>query len=83
MCVDVSSSKSAFIQGVVRTAVEKSGWHKKSAEQLAYGEKVLKLARQKAVPLVPGALKTDLFESDEELEEFIEDIYRYRRAFKA
>lgn len=68
---------------MVTTAVEKSEERSKSEEQPSYREKVLKLAREKAVPLDPEALKTDLFESDEELEEFIEEIYRYRRSFKA
>lgn len=69
---------------MVTTAIEKSEEEpKKSEDQLNYREKVLKLAREKAVPLDPEALKTDLFESDEELEEFIEDIYRYRRSYNA
>lgn len=48
-----------------------------------YRERALELVRQKPVLLDPEALRTDIFESDEELEEFIEDIYRYRRSFKA
>lgn len=68
---------------MVTTAIEKSEEEPKPEKQLTYRDKVLKLAREKAVPLDPEALKTDLFESDEELEEFIEDIYRYRRSFKA
>jgi hypothetical protein len=70
---------------VVTTAVRKSEEEpKKSEQQLTYREKALKLVREKAVHLNDlDALKTDLFESDEELEKFIEDIYRYRRSFKA
>lgn len=70
---------------VTITAIRKSEEEpEKSEEQLSYRERALKLAREKAVPLNDlDALKTDLFESDEELEEFIEDIYRYRRSFKA
>lgn len=69
---------------VVTTAVRKPEEEPKPEKQLTYRERVLLLAREKAVPLDNlEALKTDIFESDEELEEFIEDIYRYRRSFKA
>lgn len=69
---------------MVQTAVEKSQVPEdKSEKQLSYRERALELVRQKPVLLDPEALKTDIFESDEELEEFIEDIYRYRRSFKA
>ena len=70
---------------VVPTAVRKSedSPDKKPEDQLTYRERVLKLGREKAVPLDFEALKTDLFESDEELEEFIEEIYRHRRSFTA
>lgn len=67
---------------MVTTAVEKSEEPKESKEQLSYRERVQELAK-KAPIFDLDAFKTDLFESDEELEEFIEDIYRYRRSWTA
>ena len=66
---------------VVITAVRKS--EDKDDDQISYRERALELVRTKPVRLDPEALKTDIFESDEELEEFIEDTYKYRRSFKA
>lgn len=67
---------------MVTTAVEKSEEPKKSQEQLRYQERVRELAKR--APLFDlDAFKTDLFESDEELQEFIEEIYKYRRSWTA
>ena len=70
---------------VVPTAVRKSedSPDKKPEDQLTYRERVLKLGREKAPLLDPETFKTDIFESDEECEEFIEKIYRHRRSFTA
>lgn len=67
---------------MVTTTVEKSEEEPNRKDQLSYRERVQELAKK--APLFDlDAFKTDLFKSDEELEEFIEDIYRYRRSWTA
>lgn len=67
---------------MVITAVRNPEEEPKPEKQLTYRERALKLA-ENAPPFDAEAFKTDLFESDEELEAFIEDIYRYRRSYNA
>lgn len=66
---------------VVTTAIRKP--EEPKPEKLSYREKVLKLANEKGRPFDPEAFRTDLFDSDEELQAFVDEIYQHRRSSPA
>ena len=67
---------------VVTTAVRKSE-EPQPEKKLNYRERILRLASEKGRPFDPEDFRTDLFDSDEELEAFIDEIYKHRRSYPA